>query len=386
MVNARYQTPRTLSLRKEFSHTHLKNVECFRGLSVSFLEALIDALDIELFSAGDDILKEGTVGSTMIFLLHGSVDVSKRGQIVATLEGGSLFGEMACLGLNAKRTCTVTAKEFCDCRCISDWHFKNLLTRFPEAKAHFEAIAYQRQEELKEKHLQDETQARMERTRRRSLKFQVDIVSGKRHGEIVALHEKRILSARDVRNSDERDASKEKYAETRAKLLAAGWALDDNGQIANAGQTRRRHSRTDVDCSASCKDDAANQDITQGAHDSIIEHHRCQRPVVPLGVAKPGASFRRGRLLKEEARFPSAETPATSVPSSRSLSIDSTAVWDASCEDFGLPSIDAARRPSALKEAMEAANTLLRVRLVRTQDQRERGTSKESRASTSSAY
>jgi CRP-like cAMP-binding protein len=129
------------------SHSRVAEIACFKGLPAEFVEALIRELDVQMFSEGDIIIKEGTPGSSMAFLLRGSVDVLKSSLKIGTLGEGSLIGEIACLGVSSKRTCTVVAKEFCDCRFIGTLQLKALLNRYPEAKARFQNIAEERNAE-----------------------------------------------------------------------------------------------------------------------------------------------------------------------------------------------------------------------------------------------
>jgi CRP-like cAMP-binding protein len=198
-------------------------LELFLGLDLDFAQAFVSELDIELFSEGDTIMTQGTLGTTMAFLLEGSVDVSKDGHWISTLGPGSLFGEMVCLGLSSKRSCTIEAKGFCDCRCIHLRNFKMLLNRFPEAKKHFERVAALRQEALKEIESINAAEARFERAKRRACKVHVDLLSGKMQSILGAsVEEKENLHVNAIKIFTQADPGGN-CAHEKASLLAAGW-------------------------------------------------------------------------------------------------------------------------------------------------------------------
>ena len=56
-----------------------------------------------IFSVGDIIIKEGTIGTKMYFIQEGIVDiVMQNGDVATSLSDGSYFGEI-CLLTNARR-------------------------------------------------------------------------------------------------------------------------------------------------------------------------------------------------------------------------------------------------------------------------------------------
>ena len=80
-------------------------------------------------------LEEGHTGNGLYVILHGRVEVVKsegtdRAQILATLEHGEPFGELALLG-EWKRTATVRAIEETTCLGIDRWLFLAYLQRQP---------------------------------------------------------------------------------------------------------------------------------------------------------------------------------------------------------------------------------------------------------------
>jgi len=164
MARQRFETLRSLKLSKPNSTSNSSlaghPTGCLKGLSSDFVEAFIREADVELFSAGDVIMKDVASGSDIFVLLCGSVDVLQgrrpsrtpwrfqATQKIATLGEGSFLGGMSCLGLNVQEACTVVANEFCDCRRMVAQQFKALLRRYPAAKSHFARIIEERNEEL----------------------------------------------------------------------------------------------------------------------------------------------------------------------------------------------------------------------------------------------
>lgn len=63
--------------------------------------------------AGEAVVREGDPGDSFFLLARGKVRVTRRKDVLATLEDGAIFGEMALLSA-APRTATVTALESAD--------------------------------------------------------------------------------------------------------------------------------------------------------------------------------------------------------------------------------------------------------------------------------
>uniref|UniRef100_A0A7S4R4R0 Cyclic nucleotide-binding domain-containing protein n=2 Tax=Alexandrium monilatum TaxID=311494 RepID=A0A7S4R4R0_9DINO len=138
----RFRTRRSQAVCDIISHEGLQKVPFFKGRDPKFLQNLSMYLQIEVFRSGDVIMEQNKDGDTMYFLHRGTVEVLVSGNAkpVATLISGSIFGEMALFGAR-RRTATVRALEFCDCRCVSHQMFHGILSRFPEEKKYFVQLA-----------------------------------------------------------------------------------------------------------------------------------------------------------------------------------------------------------------------------------------------------
>ena len=63
------------------------------GLPGVVLARLGDVLETELFTQGEHIVREGTVGDTFYILASGEVRVTIRGETVRQMGRGEYFGE-----------------------------------------------------------------------------------------------------------------------------------------------------------------------------------------------------------------------------------------------------------------------------------------------------
>lgn len=129
----------------------LQQAEFFHGHSSEFISTVADFLQLETFLVGSNVMTEGDVGNRLFYLYRGEADVLVgQGKIkVATLGPGAVFGEMALLSSSlAKRTATIRATEFCDCRVLDNHTFHRLLRKFPDERGAFERMAKERLQEL----------------------------------------------------------------------------------------------------------------------------------------------------------------------------------------------------------------------------------------------
>ena len=86
----------------------LRSVPLFSGLSDHELLWVLRTARGESFAPGTTIIREGDIGGDFYMLTEGTVKVSVDGTEVATLGGGSYFGEIALID-GGSRTATITA-------------------------------------------------------------------------------------------------------------------------------------------------------------------------------------------------------------------------------------------------------------------------------------
>lgn len=147
----RFRSHRCSDVCQSLTLDDVQQTKFFAGRSQEFMAAAIDFFELETFVEGDRIMKEGEDGDKLLFLYRGKVDVLIGAQElkVATLPAGSVVGEMALLGA-PKRTATIKAAEFCDCRVLKKHTFQRLLKKFPDERAFFEQMARDRMEQLEQ--------------------------------------------------------------------------------------------------------------------------------------------------------------------------------------------------------------------------------------------
>jgi CRP-like cAMP-binding protein len=105
----------------------IEHVEVFKGLTQQELLSLLETTDKCNFSAGETIVKQGSVGAFLYVIIEGGVTVTKSTPHVpsielARLEPGSSFGEMSLVdhelrsaSVVARRDCTLLRLKETDC-------------------------------------------------------------------------------------------------------------------------------------------------------------------------------------------------------------------------------------------------------------------------------
>ena len=102
---------------------------------MNLLEVFKDSEDIEEFSAGAVIIREGQEGHHMYVVMEGEVSIALRDKIVATASAGEIVGEMALINSDL-RSATVTARTDCLLAVIDQSSFESLLHHVPEFTLH----------------------------------------------------------------------------------------------------------------------------------------------------------------------------------------------------------------------------------------------------------
>lgn len=131
----------------------LRNVQLFKGLSESRLQALAVICRVSTFPAGDEIIEEGAEPDDeedgLFIVLDGTVEVRRDstdgtdGRLVATLGPTEFFGEMSLLDGHA-RSASVFATTEVVCMILSRWDFQRQLRSDPDIAMRVLAVLSER--------------------------------------------------------------------------------------------------------------------------------------------------------------------------------------------------------------------------------------------------
>jgi hypothetical protein len=147
-----------LILHRDF----IKKVPLFKNCTTDCLIAVIIALKSAIYLPDDWVVRKGEVGKHLYIIRVGVVAVLEEEEekneagkvemsyhLVATLEEGSFFGELALL-LDRKRTVSVKAIGFCEMSTLSKDNFARIMLDFPDLLESTRLIADERREKLED--------------------------------------------------------------------------------------------------------------------------------------------------------------------------------------------------------------------------------------------
>lgn len=108
----------------------LAQLDLFSDLSKKELKSVEKLMTPTAIKAGTEFIVEGEVGREAFIILEGSASVWRRGRLVATVEAGTVLGEMAVL-TGISRTATVKAETDLELRVLVRREFLGLLDTSP---------------------------------------------------------------------------------------------------------------------------------------------------------------------------------------------------------------------------------------------------------------
>jgi CRP/FNR family transcriptional regulator, cyclic AMP receptor protein len=104
----------------------LRQVPLFSGLKEKQLKSILASGKQMSYPEGRVIVGEGEIGVGFYLILDGSVEVKRKGKVMAKLASGNFFGEMSLLDRNA-RSSDVVASSATTCLMLSSWDFQGLV-------------------------------------------------------------------------------------------------------------------------------------------------------------------------------------------------------------------------------------------------------------------
>lgn len=100
---------------------------------IDLAAALAHDATVTSYRKGEDLLTEGEETDHMVFVFSGAVEIVIGANVVATIPGSCLVGEMALFQSQPRRSATVRAAELTICAELSAAKFKALAKIYPLA-------------------------------------------------------------------------------------------------------------------------------------------------------------------------------------------------------------------------------------------------------------
>lgn len=111
----------------------LKMIPLFSYCDDSILEEIIDLFTTEIYPPERTVIHEGDFGSSFFIIVRGIVVVSKKNQVITTLEDGDFFGEVALLK-PVTRTASVRTTTHSVFLTLQRSEFNHLIMKIPHLK------------------------------------------------------------------------------------------------------------------------------------------------------------------------------------------------------------------------------------------------------------
>lgn len=109
----------------------LERTPLFAGLGKSHLRRLAKVSTDRRFNAGQELVKEGAVGSVFYAIVDGTARVVRGGRTVKRLGPGGFFGEMSVL-TKSPRSASVVAETSMGCITLSASDLRSVLLAEPQ--------------------------------------------------------------------------------------------------------------------------------------------------------------------------------------------------------------------------------------------------------------
>jgi len=108
----------------------LERLPLFAGFDRKELTKLAERFDEQTFLPEHGVLTEGMTGMEFFIILDGTAEVIHDGAVIATLQPGDFFGEVAVLD-GGPRTASVRALDRLRCLGLPNGAFRQLLLDYP---------------------------------------------------------------------------------------------------------------------------------------------------------------------------------------------------------------------------------------------------------------
>ncbi|HSJ72378.1 MAG TPA: ABC transporter transmembrane domain-containing protein [Acidimicrobiia bacterium] len=127
----------------------LRKIPLFADLDLPVLEDISSAFETRLVDDGEIVFRQGGLGDSFYVIARGVVEVVRdigdpSEEVIAWLEDGDFFGEMALLG-RQRRNASVRARGITTLLVLDKRQFDQLMATVPEARTAIEAAAAERE-------------------------------------------------------------------------------------------------------------------------------------------------------------------------------------------------------------------------------------------------
>lgn len=154
---------RLAEMDRRFTESHLRGLKLLAGLSSSQLEDVGSRLKPSRFEQDETVIRQGEPGDEMYFIESGRARVVRevsptRALVLAELEAGDLFGEMALL-TGSPRSATVSALSELNLWIMNQADFDDLVIAYPNLALAVSRLLSERLRDTDERFLHESTAA-----------------------------------------------------------------------------------------------------------------------------------------------------------------------------------------------------------------------------------
>ncbi|KAJ3396966.1 hypothetical protein HDU92_001257 [Lobulomyces angularis] len=185
------------------------------GRDEAFNRCIASALQPCYYINGDRILEAGDVGNEMYFIFAGIVEILVGGKVVAKLNEGSFFGEVALLG-QVPRTATIQAHTNCILFSLHRLDMEEILKDYEDMSIQMQEVYKERMEKVKKENEQKAKLLEEELERKKTLQKNVEQTEENCQGDN---NEKKTLAVEEFKRkqSENNETLKRKNSEAVAE-------------------------------------------------------------------------------------------------------------------------------------------------------------------------
>jgi voltage-gated potassium channel len=124
----------------------ISKVSFLKGAETELIEDLMHELRPQIYVPGEKIFKVDEPGHALYFIQRGQVEIlSREGKLIAHLDDGACFGEMALISDRA-RSANARAVSYCDVYVLEKESFYRVAKSYPQLLTHIQKIMSDRQQ------------------------------------------------------------------------------------------------------------------------------------------------------------------------------------------------------------------------------------------------